>query len=455
MIIGIIMYLLVSLIVGLMVSFHYYLMLLYGAMIVVLVLLLMNYRFRGVMVSLYFIDGISLNLILLRVWVRLLMILRSYGVIERKMNCCFFVRLIFFLMFTLFITFVIVDLLYFYFFFEVSLIPTLIIIMGWGYQPERIQAGIYFMFYTLTASLPLLFILVNLMGDLSVLGGLVNIYVSMSFVDSLMGGVIIYFILMMAFLVKLPMYFTHLWLPKAHVEAPVAGSIILAGVLLKLGGYGLMRVMPLVYKVIFKPSRYFVGLRLIGMVYVGGLCCRLNDFKALVAYSSVAHIAIVIRGCMAVNYWGYIGSFIIMLSHGLSSSGLFCIVNIFYERFGSRRFYVNRGLILVFPLLSLIMFMLVAANISAPPTINLLSEIFLMVGIMGYDVMIVLVFPIGSFLGAVFSIFMYSFRQHGRMYGNSLSFIIVRFRELHCLFLHVLPVNFIILGSFLFMSING
>lgn len=144
-----------------------------------------------------------------------------------------------------------------------------------------------------------------------------------------------------------------------------------------------------------------------------------------------------------------------MLSHGLSSSGLFCIVNIFYERFGSRRFYVNRGLILVFPLLSLIMFMLVAANISAPPTINLLSEIFLMVGIMGYDVMIVLVFPIGSFLGAVFSIFMYSFRQHGRMYGNSLSFIIVRFRELHCLFLHVLPVNFIILGSFLFMSING
>ena len=144
----------------------------------------------------------------------------------------------------------------------------------------------------------------------------------------------------------------------------------------------------------------------------------------------------------------------IIVSHGLSSSGLFCIVNMFYERFGSRRFYVNKGLILIFPLLSLIMFILVAANIAAPPTINLLSEIFLMVGIMGYDVIIVLVFPIGSFLGAVFSIFIYSFRQHGQIYGNNLSFIKVRFRELHCLSLHVLPVNIIILGSFLFLSVN-
>jgi NADH-ubiquinone oxidoreductase chain 4 len=234
----------------------------------------------------------------------------------------------------------------------------------------------------------------------------------------------------------------------------VAGSMILAGVLLKLGGYGIMRVMPLVYRVVFNPSGYFVGLRLMGIVYVGGLCCRLNDFKALVAYSSVAHMSMVIRGCVSMNFWGYVGSFIIIVSHGLSSSGLFCIVNMFYERFGSRSFYVNRGLILIFPSLSLMMFILVAANIAAPPTVNLLSEIFLMVGIIGYDVMIVLVFPLGSFLGAVFSIFMYSFRQHGQIYGNGLSFIMVRFRELHCLSLHALPVNLIILGSFLFLAVN-
>jgi len=105
-----------------------------------------------------------------------------------------------------------------------------------------------------------------------------------------------------------------------------------------------------------------------------------------------------------------------MIGHGLSSSGLFCIVNIFYERISSRSFYLNRGLILIFPLFTLIMFMLIAANIAAPPTINLISEIFLMIRIIGFDVFIFVVFPLGSFLGAVFSIFMYSYTQHGRIY---------------------------------------
>lgn len=106
----------------------------------------------------------------------------------------------------------------------------------------------------------------------------------------------------MAFLVKLPIYFTHLWLPKAHVEAPVAGSIILAGVLLKLGGYGLMRVFLITSSHINKLSSYFTGLSLVGIICIGFICCRLNDFKALVAYSSVAHIGIVICGVMNIYY---------------------------------------------------------------------------------------------------------------------------------------------------------
>jgi len=179
-----------------------------------------------------------------------------------------------------------------------------------------------------------------------------------------------------AFLVKLPIFLTHLWLPKAHVEAPVAGSIILAGVLLKLGGYGLFRLLVVCELGLFLTRRVLIGLSLFGMLYVGFICCRLNDFKALVAYSSVAHMALVISGIYSYYVWGYNGSLMIIISHGISSSGLFCIVNMYYERLGRRSFFLNKGLILVLPIFSMIIFMLCAANISAPPTINLLSEIF-------------------------------------------------------------------------------
>lgn len=396
--------------------------------------------------SLFYYDGIRFILVSLRVWVRILIIFSRYKIFRFKEHTFYFYSFVFLLLFILLLTFFSGNLIFFYFFFEVSLIPTLLIIMGWGYQPERVQAGIYFLFYTLTASLPLLLLIMYLY----IIGGSVSLFYRELLFYSFSGFnffVITAFMGSIAFLVKLPMYFTHLWLPKAHVEAPVAGSIILAGVLLKLGGYGLIRVLSITGVSVIKFSPYFIGLRLARIMFTGILCCRLNDFKALVAYSSVAHIAMVIGGLITLYSWGFMGALVMIVAHGVSSSGLFCMVNLYYERTGSRSFFINKGLILSFPIFSLLIFFLCASNIAAPPTINLLSEIFLIARIMSYDYIILLFFPLGSFLGAVFTLFIFSFSQHGPSYNSLYGFVHSNVREIHTIRLHIVPVNFLVLGS--------
>ena len=229
----------------------------------------------------------------------------------------FFIFVVIALTIMLYCTFRRISLLSFYIFFESRLIPTLFLILGWG----------YLLFYSLLVSLRLLVGILFVYNSLGLLC-LFLLYGNNSLVSSLF-----YICIIFAFLVRMPMFMVHLWLPKAHVEAPVAGSIILAGVLLKLGGYGLLLVFPVLFKFGFRFSIIWVALRLVGGLFVSLFFMRQTDLKSLISYSSVAHMSMVIGGIMTLSYWGVCRSFALMVAHGLCSSGLFCLSNISYEWF--------------------------------------------------------------------------------------------------------------------------
>nr|YP_010728445.1 NADH dehydrogenase subunit 4 [Sergentia baueri]WEF49673.1 NADH dehydrogenase subunit 4 [Sergentia baueri] len=392
------------------------------------------------------IDLLSFGLILLSIWICALMIMSSGGVYFFKLNFNYFLFNILLLLLLLMLTFMSLNLFMFYIFFESSLIPTLFLIFGWGYQPERLQAGLYLLFYTLFASLPLL------MGLFYIL----NNYFSLNFLffkEFNLENFLLYFFLVFAFLVKMPMFLVHLWLPKAHVEAPVAGSMILAGILLKLGGYGMIRVFSIILSVSLKLNIFWVVLSLVGGFLVSLICLRQIDLKALVAYSSVAHMSLVIGGLMVLLSWGWGFSYSLMIAHGLCSSGLFFLVNLFYERLGSRSLLINKGMLSFMPGISMWWFLLCSSNMAAPPSVNLLAEIGLLNSIIGWSKMSMIMLIFISFFSAAYSLYLYSYSQHGKFNVGNFSFSFALNREYLVLFLHWFPVNFLILKSDLMVFI--
>nr|YP_006883454.1 NADH dehydrogenase subunit 4 [Neochauliodes punctatolosus]AFN10583.1 NADH dehydrogenase subunit 4 [Neochauliodes punctatolosus] len=384
-------------------------------------------------------DLLSYGLILLSLWIISLMIMASESVYKNGYLSGFFLMNIIFLLMMLYLSFSSLSLFGFYLFFESSLIPTLILILGWGYQPERLQAGIYLLFYTLFASLPML-IAIMFMGNES------SLYMYM-FSNYEFLNWIFYLSMIFAFLVKMPMFLVHLWLPKAHVEAPVSGSMILAGILLKLGGYGLLRVILLISHISLVLSIIWIIISLFGGFIVSMICLRQVDLKSLIAYSSVAHMGIVLAGLMTLSSWGWSGSYSMMIAHGLCSSGLFCLANISYERMGSRSLFINKGMLNLMPSLCLWWFLLVSSNMAAPPSLNLLGEISLINSILGWSIDLMYLLMLISFFSAVYSLYLYSYSQHGKFYAGMYSSFNGYNREFLLLFLHWFPLNMLILKS--------
>nr|WRO44905.1 NADH dehydrogenase subunit 4 [Themus sp. 'cayipennis'] len=386
-------------------------------------------------------DYISYFFILLTVWILGLMILASEKIITLNFFSSLFILMLLMLMISLFLVFSSLNLLIFYIFFEVSVIPTLILILGWGYQPERIQAGVYMFFYMLFTSLPMMVSIFYLYSK----------YNSLDFFKLMsLDSYFLFFCLTMIFMVKIPMYFVHLWLPKAHVEAPVSGSMILAGIMLKLGGYGLIRLMKIFIYIINDLSIIFICLSLVGSLIVSFMCLVQSDMKALIAYSSVSHMGLVLAGIFSFSLWGITGAFIMMLAHGLCSSGLFCLSNMSFERLGSRSLFLSKGLINYMPNMTFWWFLFCSSNMAAPPSLNLLGEIMIINSMITWSLNLAIIIMLVSFFSASYSLYLYSFSQHGKSSSMTYYFYSGSIREYLTLLLHWLPLNLLVfVGDFM------
>nr|ATU07064.1 NADH dehydrogenase subunit 4 [Neotrogla sp. 5 KY-2017] len=399
--------------------------------------------------SMYFgEDLISYLLIVLSFWICSMMIISSISLFKVKNFDKLFLFLVYTMMLMLYLSFSSLNFFLFYVFFEGSLIVILLMVLGYGYQPERLRAGIYMLFYTLFGSLPLFGGLMYL----SVYYGSLSFFFFESFINYLSwGSFMFYLVMIMAFLIKLPLFCFHLWLPKAHVEAPVAGSMILAGVLLKFGSYGLYRLFSLVYSVGLYINLYFIILSLVGAVLVSLLCFRQFDLSSLIAYSSVVHMGVLVSGMMTLSMWGMSGGLIMMIAHGLCSSGLFALSNMSYERVGSRNVFLNRGLLNLIPNLSFWWFLFCIMNMACPPSMNLLGEIGLLNSLVGWSWISMICLMMISFFSAGYSLYLYSYSQHGKIYGGYFSYNSGYVSEYLLLFLHFLPLNLFVLNSDFFL----
>jgi len=356
------------------------------------------------------IDGISLFFLLLTTLLIPLCILISWNSVQFNLRGYLIAFLT--IEFLLIGVFCVLDVLMFYIFFESILIPMFLVIGIWGSRERKIWASYYFFLYTLLGSVVMLLSILYIYNQV----GTTDYEILLTFAFSDLEQKLLWFTFFLAFAAKVPMMPVHLWLPEAHVEAPTAGSVILAGVLLKLGTYGFIRFsLPLFPQASFYFTPFVYTISLVGIVYASLTAIRQTDFKRIIAYTSVAHMNVVMLGIFSFNNVGIEGALLQSLSHGFVASALFAIIGVVYERYRTRLVKYYGGLVHTMPLYISIFLFFTMANIGFPGTSGFIGEFLIFAGSFKVNSSVTFFGATGMVLGGCYALWLFNRIAYGNL----------------------------------------